>query len=69
MQWVVDTICIKGVYAFSWICIQNFKKETQENIKDITVINLVSGMGKDEREERSLLFILNISICLCYIHE
>ena len=68
MKRAVATFCIKGAYAFSWTYIQNFKKGTQENTKAITVINLVSGIGKEERKERTLLFILNISICLGYIH-
>ena len=69
MKRAVATFCIKGAYAFSWTYIQNFKKGTQENTKALTVINLVSGIGKEERKERTLLFILNISICLGYIHE
>ena len=69
MKWAVATLCIKGAYAFFWTYIQNFKTDTQENTKLITVINLVSGIGKEKREERSLLLILNISICLGYMHE
>lgn len=64
MKWAGATLCIKGAYAFFWTYIQNFKTDTQENTKVITVISLVSGMGK--RREKFAIYIKHIYLSWLY---